>query len=179
MFKRRLAVLGAVAVLAITGLAGSAMADETPAAPGAKVTCKTADGKTITLPEIGGKVATGDGKAKLIQPDDKLKIDRVPGSEALPPDVVKAKPLPDGELPPDVVKAKPLPNGELPQGVKIERLRDGVKVEALPDGKLPEGVEAAPARPAEPGDEAFELARPRAGAPEGAGKVLLICEKAG
>ncbi|MEV5888198.1 hypothetical protein [Nonomuraea fuscirosea] len=50
MFRRRLAVLGAVAVLAITGLAGSAMADETPApTAGSKMVCTTSDGKTIEL----------------------------------------------------------------------------------------------------------------------------------
>ena len=48
MFKRRLAVLGAVAVLVLTGLGGSAMADEAPStARGAKVTCTTSDGKSI------------------------------------------------------------------------------------------------------------------------------------
>lgn len=50
MFKRRLAVLGAVAVLVLTGLGGSAMADEAPStAPGAKVTCTTSDGKSIAF----------------------------------------------------------------------------------------------------------------------------------
>ncbi|MFI7636996.1 hypothetical protein [Nonomuraea sp. NPDC049400] len=164
MFKRRLAVLGAVAVLAITGLAGSAMADETPATAGGKVTCKTADGKTVTLSEIGGKVATRDGKVKVIKPDEKLKIDRLPDGEALPPGAVKAERLPDGEL---------------PEGVQIERLPDGeVRVEALPDGKLPEGVQAVPARPAEPGDEGPVRVQPPAGAPKDAMKVKIICEQA-
>ncbi|MEV4806882.1 hypothetical protein AB0K18_43380 [Nonomuraea sp. NPDC049421] len=56
MFKRRLAVLGAAAVLAVTGLGGSALADGAdPAdavrspAPGVKVTCTTADGKVVEL----------------------------------------------------------------------------------------------------------------------------------
>ncbi|MEQ4720292.1 hypothetical protein [Nonomuraea sp. B19D2] len=163
MFKRRLAVLGAVAVLAITGLAGSAMADETPVTAGGKVTCKTADGKTITLPEIGGKVAMCDGKVKAIKPDDKLKIDRLPDGEALPPGAVKAERLPDGEL---------------PGGVQSERVPDGeMQVEGLPDGKLPEGVQAVPARPAEPGNEGPVHMRPPAGAPKDAMKVELICEK--
>ncbi|GAA3250012.1 hypothetical protein [Nonomuraea helvata] len=149
MFKRRLAVLGAVAVLAITGLAGSAMADESPAAPGAKVTCKTADGKTITLPEIGGKFATRSGRAKPIETRDYAKTESLPDGEALPPGAIE-----------------------------VEKVPDGVKVEKLPDGELPEGVKVVPAQPAEPGEEGFTQVQPPAGAPEGAMKVRIICEKA-
>jgi hypothetical protein len=66
MFKRRLAVLGTVAVLALTGLAGSAMADDPSTAPDrAKVTCKTTDGKIVKFgPGKAGKsFVTSDGKA--------------------------------------------------------------------------------------------------------------------
>jgi len=149
MFKRRLAVLGAVAVLAVTGLAGSAMADESPAAPGAKVTCKTADGKTITLPEISGKFATRAGRAKPVEVGDYAKTERLPDGEALPPGAVK-----------------------------VEKLPDGVKIERLPDGELPEGVETVPAQPAEPGDWGPVHVQPPAGAPKDAMKVRIICEKA-
>ncbi|MEV4114294.1 hypothetical protein [Nonomuraea sp. NPDC049695] len=164
MFKRRLAVLGAVAVLAVTGLAGSAMADESPAAPGAKVTCKTADGKTITLPEIGSKAITRDG-----EPGGWARTKRLPEGETLPPDVAKAEALPR-----DAVKAEALPPG----AVKVEKLPDGVKVERLPDGELPESVEAVPAQPAEPGDWGPVHVQPPAGAPKDAMKVRIICEKA-
>ncbi|MEV4072480.1 hypothetical protein ACGFJC_27630 [Nonomuraea fuscirosea] len=65
MFKRRLAVLGAVAVLAITGVAGSAMADQTPApAAGSKVVCTTSDGKTIEImPALPAKDVLAKGEA--------------------------------------------------------------------------------------------------------------------
>lgn len=48
MFKRRVMVLGAVGVLGLAALAGSAMADETPA-PGAggKVVCTDENGKVV------------------------------------------------------------------------------------------------------------------------------------
>ncbi|HUR07468.1 MAG TPA: hypothetical protein VM347_33330 [Nonomuraea sp.] len=65
MFKRRLAVLGAVGVLVLTGLGGSAMADEAPsAAPGAKVTCTTSDGKSIAFAERVPAVAMPDDVSK-------------------------------------------------------------------------------------------------------------------
>ncbi|TDD12711.1 hypothetical protein E1292_00085 [Nonomuraea deserti] len=73
MFKRRLAVLAAVATLAVTGLAGSALADE-PLGPtaGAKVICKTSDGKTIeltkALPAEGAKPAGPDGATARVEP---------------------------------------------------------------------------------------------------------------
>lgn len=51
MFKRRIAILGAVGVLVLTGLAGSALADETPAPAGSKVVCKTSDGQVIEFAE--------------------------------------------------------------------------------------------------------------------------------
>ncbi|WP_433436081.1 hypothetical protein [Nonomuraea sp. CA-141351] len=149
MFKRRLAVLGAAAVLAVTGLAGSALADETPATTGGTVTCKTADGKTITLPEIRG--------GKFFARAEKLKADKLKAVE--PGDTVKIEALPDGETPPPgAVKVKPLPDGELPD--------------------LPDSGKAVPAQRAEPGDKGPVHVQPPAGAPKGAMKVKIICEKA-
>ncbi|NBE91959.1 hypothetical protein FE391_18370 [Nonomuraea sp. KC401] len=68
MIKRRLAVLAAVAGLAVTGLAGSAMADEPSSfadlTAGTKVICKTSDGKTIevvrAMPAEGAKPTAPD-----------------------------------------------------------------------------------------------------------------------
>ncbi|MDX3107149.1 hypothetical protein ACIBO5_36850 [Nonomuraea angiospora] len=133
MFKRRLALLGAVAVLAITGLTGSALADETPATAGAKVTCKTADGKTVEVAEFArtapvGKVVGPDGKVREFKPSDTVKVDA----------------LPDGEVPQDVTEAGPA----LPDGVEV------TKTVPLPeDGKLPDGMRAVPAQPVKPGEK--------------------------
>ncbi|MEU8355867.1 hypothetical protein AB0C27_07620 [Nonomuraea sp. NPDC048882] len=105
MFKRRLAVLGAVAVLAITGVAGSAMADQTPApTAGSKVVCTTSDGKTIELtPALPAKdvLTVPDGKAvpagaegvalRVVEPGD--------GAEGEPQMVIKARKLAPGEVP--------------------------------------------------------------------------------
>ncbi|MFG3437670.1 hypothetical protein ACGF0J_10545 [Nonomuraea sp. NPDC047897] len=85
MFKRRIAVLGAVGVLVLTGLAGSALADETPAPADSKIVCKTSDGKVI---EFSGRVGAIKG----------------PDGETL---VAWAEPLADG----DVVRASELERG--------------------------------------------------------------------
>ncbi|MEO3793127.1 hypothetical protein ABGB14_23180 [Nonomuraea sp. B10E15] len=97
MFKRRLAVLAAVATLAVTGLAGSALADE-PARPtsGAKVICKTSDGKTIelakALPAKGFKATRPDGEIRKAEPGETVVLrDGDPAAE------VKALPRPEDE----------------------------------------------------------------------------------
>jgi hypothetical protein len=130
MFKRRLAVLGAVAVLAITGLAGSAMADETPAPAGTKVTCTTADGKTVELAEPlpgkgsmkGGVVITRDGKMTRIkpgtEPSETIRIDALPEGEV--PEAVKVAPIPEGDLEAvPAMPAEPFENGAIGDGVKL------------------------------------------------------------
>ncbi|WP_431920703.1 hypothetical protein [Nonomuraea jabiensis] len=159
MFKRRLALLGAVAVLAIGGLTGSALADETPPSAGAKVTCKTADGESVQLAKVlpgpAGKTVGPDGKVREFKPSDTMKVDA----------------LPDGEVPPDVAKA-------LPEGVEVTKavpgLPDGVEItKAVPlpeDGKLLDTMQAQPAQPAKPGE--------KVDAPSVAIKaVKIICEK--
>ncbi|MEO3800067.1 hypothetical protein [Nonomuraea sp. B1E8] len=97
MFKRRLAVLAAVATLAVTGLAGSALADE-PASPtaGTKVICKTSDGKTIEMfkvrPVKGFKATRPDGEVRKAEPGETVALrDGDPAAE------VKALPLPEDE----------------------------------------------------------------------------------
>ncbi|MFF4620089.1 hypothetical protein [Nonomuraea jabiensis] len=161
MFKRRLALLGAVAVLAVTGLTGSALADETPGPAGAKVTCKTADGESVQLAE-----ALPGPAGKIVGPDGKVREFKTGGP-------VKIEALPDGEVPPDVTKAVPAQ----PDGVDVTKvlptLPDGVEVrKAVPlpeDGELPDAVQAVPAQPAKPGE--------KVDAPWGKA-MKIICEKA-
>jgi len=100
MFKRRLAVLGAVGVLVLTALGGSAMADEAPpTAPGAKVTCTTSDGKTFVLAErmhvagARGEVSeteAPEGIAATRTDDGQVTIEALP--EGTVPDAVPALP---------------------------------------------------------------------------------------
>ncbi|MGW6498665.1 hypothetical protein [Nonomuraea angiospora] len=172
MFKRRLALLGAVAVLAIGGLTGSALADETPGTAGAKVTCKTADGETVQVAEFAkagpvGKVVGPDGKVREFKPSDTVKVDALPDGE-VPPDVAKALPtLPDGV---EVTKAVPLPeDGKLPEGMRAvpaQPVKPGEKVDAPSVA-----IEAVPAQPVKPGE--------KVDAPSVAIKaVKIICEKA-
>ncbi|MBT2226501.1 hypothetical protein [Nonomuraea sp. NEAU-A123] len=92
MFKRRLAVLGAVGVLVLTALGGSAMADEVPStAPGAKVTCTTSDGKSIAfaradavgVPGEVSKAEAPEGIAVTRTEDGQVEIKEVPEGEVL------------------------------------------------------------------------------------------------
>ncbi|NJP97483.1 hypothetical protein HCN51_50060 [Nonomuraea sp. FMUSA5-5] len=109
MFKKRLAVLGAVAVLTVTGLGGAALADDHAPTAGTKVTCTTPDGTTVENPpalpegaEIGfkqGVVVSQDGKVTRLgsnetgQPQSGL-----PGKPNLttPSDTPDVTILPDG-----------------------------------------------------------------------------------
>ncbi|MCA2229062.1 hypothetical protein [Nonomuraea aurantiaca] len=106
MFKRRLAVLGAVGVLVLTGLGGSAMADEAPSTvPGVKVTCTTSDGKIITFAEparaVGdpaakpGEKAPKGGVALRLRDDQTIEIESLP--EGAVTEAVPAKPAVKGE----------------------------------------------------------------------------------
>ncbi|MET7333413.1 hypothetical protein [Nonomuraea sp. NPDC005650] len=165
MFKRRLALLGAVAVIAVTGLTGSALADEAPGTAGAKVTCKTADGATVQIaeavPGVPGKIATGDGKVRVTKPDGKLKVDVLPDGEVPALGLAKAVPVPqDGEAP--VATMRVPENGEAPV----------LTTAPIPDGELPEGVQAVPAQPAKPGDA------PTGEPPAFTKTVKIVCEKA-
>lgn len=82
MFKRRIAVLGAVGVLVLTGLAGSALADETPAPAGSKVVCRTSDGQVIAFAERVKAIEARKG------PDGSILV-----AEAEPPTAVKVSDL--------------------------------------------------------------------------------------
>ncbi|GAA3599291.1 hypothetical protein GCM10022419_098770 [Nonomuraea rosea] len=74
MYKRRLAVLGAVAVCAIAGLGGSAMADDHSPTAGTKVTCTSADGKTVeNPPALPEGAQEGFKKGVMISPDGEVK----------------------------------------------------------------------------------------------------------
>lgn len=111
MFKRRLAVLGAVCALALTGLAGSALADEPPSAAGAKVTCTTSDGKTIELPTVvpGEPVAVvvgPDGEVKKVDPGETIKFH---AAEKLPDGAEPPVEVPDVEPPAEVKEGTVLP----------------------------------------------------------------------
>ncbi|MGN9837610.1 hypothetical protein ACTMTI_05760 [Nonomuraea sp. H19] len=135
MFKRRLAVLGAVCALALTGLAGSALADDPHSTAGAKVTCTTSDGRTIELPELqpgkpAGIMAGPDGEVKPVDPDEIVK-------EAVP-----AEKLPEGseeilieKTDGDAVRVHPAKPGELAD-VKAIKVFKGkaVKVAEGEDG---------------------------------------------
>ncbi|TDE55643.1 hypothetical protein E1295_13970 [Nonomuraea mesophila] len=134
MFKRRLAVLAAVATLAVTGLAGSALADE-PVRPtaGTKVICKTSDGRTIEIVRArsmeGVKPARPDGEIRKTKP--------MKGFEATRPDgeIRKAKPaetvvLREGD-PAAEVKALPLPAEKAEALTRVEE-GDAVRSPAEP-----------------------------------------------
>ncbi|GAA2832978.1 hypothetical protein [Nonomuraea rubra] len=153
MFKRRLAVLGAVAVLAITGMAGSALADEPAPAAGAKVTCMTADGKPVevaqALPAKPGTLVGPDGKVERLDADGAVKVER----------------LPDGGV--AVKKAEPLSPEEIEKFSKVKELSPE-EAEKLSSEDF---VKAVPALPAED-TEGVTL-------PEGdpAKTVKIICKK--
>ncbi|TMR99395.1 hypothetical protein [Nonomuraea basaltis] len=127
MFKRRLAVLGAVCALALTGLAGSALADEPTSTAGAKVTCTTSDGKTIEFPEINpgeqmGVLVGPDGKVKKVDPKETVKLEALPlpeGAKGEPH--VKIKKFEEG----DAVPALPATPGE---PVDVKDVNGGVVV---------------------------------------------------
>jgi hypothetical protein len=168
MFKRRLAVLGTVAVLAITGLAGSAMADEPSPAAGSKVTCTTPDGKVVEVvpalpakPLKEGVVVGPDGKATRVDDSSAVKVER----------------LPDGGV--AVRKAEPLTPEEIEKFSKVKELSPEEAEKLSPDA-FAKAVPALPALPAEgvervEGAERFEGVTPPEGGP--AETVKIICKK--
>ncbi|MBF8185617.1 hypothetical protein ITP53_07675 [Nonomuraea sp. K274] len=151
MYKRRLAVLGAAAVLAITGLAGSAMADEAPPA-GGKVTCMTSDGKPIEVAEFKQPMKLDrDGKVTKAEPGKAFRLEqgkpvKVLGRDGKPIEVkpgvrsdetVELSRVTEG----DVVPAKPLPADEFPDGRRAVPSEDAVRAQpAEPGADVPEGV---------------------------------------
>ncbi|WP_336214035.1 hypothetical protein [Nonomuraea sp. LPB2021202275-12-8] len=135
MLKRRFAVLGAVAVLTLTGLGGSALADGTPPRTPGKVTCSTTGGKPAALKIKDIK----EGEAVRVHPglpDDgrvptfdkggttvKLEAEET-GKVALPVEAVPALPVPEGE--PPAVRSKDR-NGEIVDGPKRVKGLKGLK----------------------------------------------------
>jgi len=166
MFKRRLALLGAVAVLAVTGLTGSALADETPSPAGAKVTCKTADGESVqpaeAMPGPFAKIVGPDGKVREFKPGDTVKVDALPDGVAPPLDAAKAVPVPEDGV--EVTKA--VPGTE--DGVEVMKT-----VPLTEDGKLPDAVQAVPAQPARPAKPGEKVDAPSVAIKA----VKIICEK--
>ncbi|GAA3719496.1 hypothetical protein GCM10022224_101720 [Nonomuraea antimicrobica] len=162
MLKRRLVVLGATAVLALGGLAGSAMADETPApAAGAKVTCTTSDGNTVHLAKaLPVKIedvesATTDGK----------KAERSAPNADDAGAVIRA--LPEGETL-HVTKAEP--------GSPDEALEWSPAIPAEPGKTALPAEPGKTALPAEPGKAA--VLGDGTAPPEAAKTVKIICKKA-
>ncbi|TYB51783.1 hypothetical protein FXF51_52540 [Nonomuraea sp. PA05] len=160
MFKRRLAVLGTVAVLAVTGLAGSAMADEPTPPAGTKVTCTTSDGKTVelapALPAKEGKagvVVGPDGKVTRVAPGEKVRVEKLPDGGV----AVKTEPLSPEELE-KFGKVKELSPEE---AEKLAKVRELSPKEAEKFGKV---KELSP-------EEAEKLAKVRELSPEEAAKV--------
>ncbi|GAA4934971.1 hypothetical protein HD597_010203 [Nonomuraea thailandensis] len=179
MFKRRLAVLGTVAVLAVTGLAGSAMADEPTPAPGAKVTCTTADGKVVelaqALPAKKGFVAGPDGKVTRLDENGAVKVERLPDGGVA---VKRAEPLSPEEIE-KLSKVKELPPEAAEKLAKLKELSPE-EAEKLSSDDFLKAVPATPALPAE-GVEGVEGADRAEGVtpPEGgpAETVKIICKK--
>ncbi|NUT45248.1 MAG: hypothetical protein HOV86_35175, partial [Thermoactinospora sp.] len=99
MFKRRLAVLGTAAALLLTGLGGSAMADDAPPAggPTGAVSCTTNDGQAIKIrADVKGRV-TVSRNGEVHQEGD-----------------VSGLPLPEGEPGKVIKEALPASPSSLP-----------------------------------------------------------------
>ncbi|MBN6050376.1 hypothetical protein JYK22_00410, partial [Nonomuraea sp. RK-328] len=169
MFKRRVGILGAVGVLALSILSGSAMADETPApTTDATIVCKSSDGQVVSFAKRvkaikvvkleDGKVAISEDEPGVpVEPGEMAKIDR----KAMSPEEAEklAKELPEGAPRFFAKRAEPADDA----GVRIE---EGGKV------KKGESLDAVPAVPALPADG------PDGAAPEGvtAPAVTVTCE---
>ncbi|HEX4814030.1 MAG TPA: hypothetical protein VFV66_14900 [Nonomuraea sp.] len=168
MLRRRVAVLGAACALALTGLGGSALADEPTAPAGAKVTCTTGDGRTVELPapepgEPTGVLVTPDGEIKKIDPGTVEK--------ALPAHPLRegAEPAtPDGK-PRTAPRKIAVEAGEIGAGeIKIGKAEGGtieggeIEGEKIKAGKI-EISHAVPADAPKP--------------PEGAVARTIICKK--
>ncbi|MEU8103950.1 hypothetical protein AB0C18_09510 [Nonomuraea muscovyensis] len=124
MFKRRMAILGAVGALVLTGLAGSALADDAPGArPAAKVVCKTSDGQVIEFAQRVGAIKAEKG------PDGEIVVaatEAVVGA-----DVVRTV---EGEAEAGSAHRVEIPDGKAPEKGEIVR---AVPAEPAtgPDGK--------------------------------------------
>lgn len=131
MFRRRLAVLGTAAMLALTGLGGSAMADDAPtdaasSTASGTVSCRTSDGKDIKFAEgMKGRVfVTKDGE-----------VHKEGDASAMP-----VPPLPEGEAGPVLKTAPGLPSSPAETFAPTETVE---AVPALPATEAPEGGDPA------------------------------------
>ena len=157
MFKRRLAILGAVGVLVVTGLTGSALAGTTPPAPEGTVTCTTGDGKVVysgVTAKAIEVVKGADGEVVIKESAEPVRV------------VMKATGATDADV---LVQSA---EGTESETIRATRLEDGVQagaVRAVPAEPLPQG-----AKTAEPLLEAAETAAPL---PEGAelGESVIMC----
>ncbi|MER6583044.1 hypothetical protein [Nonomuraea sp. NPDC001023] len=135
MFKRRLAVLGTVGVLALAGLGGSALADGTPAPDATTTTmavsCRTPDGKEV-------KLADGPAARVFVMRDEKgERADGAPELKAERGRVIELAPRTSTEATPATPSAPAAPQS----GTEA--------APTTPSATLPEG-EAVPAVPATP-----------------------------
>ncbi|MEV0149365.1 MULTISPECIES: hypothetical protein [unclassified Nonomuraea] len=163
MLKRRVGILGAVGVLALSILSGSALADETPSpSPEGAIVCRTSDGGTLSFAK-GVKavkaVKLEDGKVLVseAEPGEPVKLARVKPTERAGAERV-TEALPEGAPQLRVRKAEPGEEAEI-LGLKAGAVQEGaVKEDELKKGELkrsePEVVEAVPALPAEGPDGA-------------------------
>ncbi|GAA3143875.1 hypothetical protein [Nonomuraea roseoviolacea] len=155
MFKRRVGILGAVGVLALSILSGSALADETPApAPDATIVCRTSDGQVVSFATVravkvetlkDGKVAiSADEQGAPAEPGKLTRVERKPLSPEEEEKLAKA--LPEGAPRIEVKRAVPADEAG------VVRIEEGAKVKVGGQVKEGETVDAVPAVPALPAD---------------------------
>ncbi|NUW44408.1 hypothetical protein [Nonomuraea rhodomycinica] len=160
MFKRRVGIMGAVGVLALSILSGSAMADETPApVPDVTIVCRTGDGQVVRLAKAAkavkveklkdGRVVISEGEP--VEPGKMTRIERKPLS---PEEAEKlAKALPEGTPRMHVERAEPADEAGAARIEDDEKawIQDGRKVK---EGEILDAVPAVPALPADGPDGA-------------------------
>ncbi|WP_113702095.1 hypothetical protein [Nonomuraea lactucae] len=145
MFKRRFAILGAVAALTLTGLGGSALAsDEPPATPARKITCTTSDGKTFEFPErIRALKAVKGTNGKIVMEEGEAPDGVTPTVETKPETAVRGERLPEEGIV-EAVPAEPATGADAPtlepaEDVDVRRGEPGVRARAVEppaDGKV-------------------------------------------
>ncbi|GAA4054132.1 hypothetical protein [Nonomuraea soli] len=156
MRKGRVALLaGAVALLAMTGLSGSAMADPAPGPAGTEgvIVCETGDGQKFEV-KPGVPVTFQDGKGEVMV-TRAAEAQPVPGGETVKGEIrlrdggeaVPAKPLEEGES--HAAAAGVAADGPTAHAVPAEPPvdKDGKPIVIDPD-KAPEGALTIACRPA-------------------------------
>ncbi|NUW37065.1 hypothetical protein HTZ77_37530 [Nonomuraea sp. SMC257] len=160
MFKRRVGILGAVGVLALSILSGSALADETPApTPDVTVVCRTSDGQVVNFSKAVKAIKVEklkDGTLAISEdeqgvPAEPGKLTRVERKPLTPEEEEKlAQALPEGTPQFRVERAEPADEAG------VARIEEGDKAKV--SGKIKEGemldVQSVPALPADGPDGA-------------------------